>query len=141
VGLSGVAIGTYRPQYRPLSVIRYINPNPLPTRYTLFITVIAAALPLPRCPCRRRCCFMVCPPFFLSCIRMLGWGVCIRFNVGYGTVACVALKRGGASSIHDAARARPDVHVHCMHCMHRSPSPLCRRQCTRRWVRTWRLRP
>jgi hypothetical protein len=34
----GAAIGTYRPQYRPLSAIRYLDVNPLPTRYTLFIT-------------------------------------------------------------------------------------------------------
>jgi hypothetical protein len=38
MGLSGAAIGTYRPQYRPLSAIRYLDVNPLPTRYTLFIT-------------------------------------------------------------------------------------------------------
>jgi hypothetical protein len=35
----GAAIGTYRPQYRPLSAIRYLNVNPLPTRYTLFSTL------------------------------------------------------------------------------------------------------
>jgi hypothetical protein len=35
--LSGAAVGTYRPQYRPLSAIRYLDVNPLPTRYTLFI--------------------------------------------------------------------------------------------------------
>jgi hypothetical protein len=40
MGLSGVAIGTYRPQYRPLSAIRYLDANPLPTRYTLFITML-----------------------------------------------------------------------------------------------------
>jgi hypothetical protein len=34
------AIGTYRPQYRPLSVIRYLDANPLPTRNTLFSTLI-----------------------------------------------------------------------------------------------------
>jgi hypothetical protein len=39
MGLSGAAIGTYRPQYRPLSVIRYPDANPLSTRYTLFITL------------------------------------------------------------------------------------------------------
>jgi hypothetical protein len=32
----GAVIGTYRPQYRPLSAIRYLDVNPLPTRYTLF---------------------------------------------------------------------------------------------------------
>jgi hypothetical protein len=36
--LSGDVIGTYRPQYRPLSAIRYLDINPLPTSYTLFIT-------------------------------------------------------------------------------------------------------
>jgi hypothetical protein len=36
MGLSGAVIGTYRPQYRPLSVIRYLDVNSLPTRYTLF---------------------------------------------------------------------------------------------------------
>ena len=40
MGLSGAAIGTYRPQYRPLSVIRYLDTDPLQTRYTLFITLI-----------------------------------------------------------------------------------------------------
>jgi hypothetical protein len=40
MGLPGVAIGTYHPQYRPLSAIRYHDVNPLPTRYTLFITLI-----------------------------------------------------------------------------------------------------
>jgi hypothetical protein len=39
MGLSDVAIGTYHPQYRPLSAIRYLDVNPLPTRYTLFITL------------------------------------------------------------------------------------------------------
>jgi hypothetical protein len=39
MGLSGVAIVTYYPQYRPLSAIRYLDVNPLPTRYTLFITL------------------------------------------------------------------------------------------------------
>jgi hypothetical protein len=38
MGLSDVTIGTYRPQYRPLSAIRYLDVNPLLTRYTLFIT-------------------------------------------------------------------------------------------------------
>jgi hypothetical protein len=40
MGLSGTAIGTYRPQYRPLSAICYLDVNPLPTRYTLFITLL-----------------------------------------------------------------------------------------------------
>jgi hypothetical protein len=40
MGLSGATIGTYRPQYRPLSAIRYLDVNPLPTRYTLFITLV-----------------------------------------------------------------------------------------------------
>jgi hypothetical protein len=35
----GAAIGTYRPQYRQLSAIRYLDDNPLPTRYTLFSTL------------------------------------------------------------------------------------------------------
>jgi hypothetical protein len=39
MGLSDVAIGTYHPQYRPLSAIRYLDANPLSTRYTLFITL------------------------------------------------------------------------------------------------------
>jgi hypothetical protein len=39
MGLSGASIGTYRPQYRPLSAIRYLDVNPLSTRYTLFITL------------------------------------------------------------------------------------------------------
>jgi hypothetical protein len=39
MGLSGAAIGTYRPQYHPLSAIRYLDVNLLPTRYTLFITL------------------------------------------------------------------------------------------------------
>jgi hypothetical protein len=38
----GVAIETYRPQYRPLSTIRYLNVNPLPTRNTLFSTLARA---------------------------------------------------------------------------------------------------
>jgi hypothetical protein len=38
----GAAIGIYRPQYRPLSAIRYLNANPLPTRYTLFSTLSLA---------------------------------------------------------------------------------------------------
>jgi hypothetical protein len=37
--LSGAAIGTYRPQYRPLSAIRYLDVNSLPIRYTLFISL------------------------------------------------------------------------------------------------------
>jgi hypothetical protein len=36
----GAAIGTYRPQYRPLSAIRYLDVNPLPTRNTLFSTLL-----------------------------------------------------------------------------------------------------
>jgi hypothetical protein len=40
--LSGAAIGTYRPQYRPLSAIRYLDANPLPTRYMLFSTLTLA---------------------------------------------------------------------------------------------------
>jgi hypothetical protein len=40
--ISGAAIGTYRPQYRPLSAIRYLDANPLPTRYTLFSTLVEA---------------------------------------------------------------------------------------------------
>jgi hypothetical protein len=40
MGLSDAAIGTYRLQYRPLSAIRYLDVNPLPTRYTLFITLV-----------------------------------------------------------------------------------------------------
>jgi hypothetical protein len=40
MGLLGAAIGTYRLQYRPLSTIRYLNANPLSTRYTLFITLV-----------------------------------------------------------------------------------------------------
>jgi hypothetical protein len=43
MGLSGATIGTYRPQYRPLSAIRYLDVNPLPTRYTLFITLCVGA--------------------------------------------------------------------------------------------------
>jgi hypothetical protein len=35
----GAAIGTYRPQYRPLSAIRYLDANPLPTCNTLFSTL------------------------------------------------------------------------------------------------------
>jgi hypothetical protein len=38
--LSDVAIGTYRPQYHPLSAIRYLNVNPLSTRYMLFSTLV-----------------------------------------------------------------------------------------------------
>jgi hypothetical protein len=40
MGLLGAAIGTYRPQYRPLSAIRCLDVNPLSTRYTLFSTLI-----------------------------------------------------------------------------------------------------
>jgi hypothetical protein len=36
----GAAIGTYRPQYRPLSAIRYLDANPLPIRNMLFSTLI-----------------------------------------------------------------------------------------------------
>jgi hypothetical protein len=53
MGLSGAAIGTYRPQYRPLSAIRYLDVNSLPTRYTLFITLIlhcSAPCTMPRAP-------------------------------------------------------------------------------------------
>jgi hypothetical protein len=39
MGLLGAAIGTYRPQYRPLSAIRYLDANPLSSRYTLFSTL------------------------------------------------------------------------------------------------------
>jgi hypothetical protein len=39
MGLLDAAIRTYRPQYRLLSAIRYLDANPLPTRYTLFITL------------------------------------------------------------------------------------------------------
>jgi hypothetical protein len=49
MGLSGAAIGTYRPQYRPLSAIRYLNANSLPTHYMLFIT-LATATYCPSCP-------------------------------------------------------------------------------------------
>jgi hypothetical protein len=41
MGLSGGAIGIYRPQYRLLSAIRYLDVNPLPTRNTLFSTLIS----------------------------------------------------------------------------------------------------
>jgi hypothetical protein len=41
-------IGTYRPQYRPLSAIRYLDANPLPTRYTLFSTLPISANPSKR---------------------------------------------------------------------------------------------
>jgi hypothetical protein len=44
MGLSGAAIGTYRPQYRPLFAIRYLDVNPLPTRYTLFITLFVSGV-------------------------------------------------------------------------------------------------
>ena len=37
--LLGATIGTYRPQYRPLSAIRYLDANPLPTRYPLIFTL------------------------------------------------------------------------------------------------------
>jgi hypothetical protein len=47
MGLSGAAIGTYRPQYRPLSAIRYLDVDPLPTRYTLFITLLPGERPKP----------------------------------------------------------------------------------------------
>jgi hypothetical protein len=42
MGLSGAAIETYHPQYNPLSAIRYLDVNPPPTRYMLFITLIKA---------------------------------------------------------------------------------------------------
>jgi hypothetical protein len=35
----GAAIETYRPQYRSLSAIRYLDANPLPTCDTLFSTL------------------------------------------------------------------------------------------------------
>jgi hypothetical protein len=35
----GATIGTYRPQYRMLSAISYLDANPLPTRNTLFSTL------------------------------------------------------------------------------------------------------
>ena len=38
--LSSVAIETYHPQYRPLSIILYLDVNPLPTLYTLFISLV-----------------------------------------------------------------------------------------------------
>jgi hypothetical protein len=38
--LLGATIGTYRPQYRPLSTIHYLDVNPLTSRYTLFITLL-----------------------------------------------------------------------------------------------------
>jgi hypothetical protein len=41
VKISGVAIETYHPQYRPLPVIHYLDVNPLLTRYALFITLLA----------------------------------------------------------------------------------------------------
>jgi hypothetical protein len=48
MGLSGAAIGTYRSQYRPLSAIRYLDVNPLPTRYTLFISLVWSIGACPR---------------------------------------------------------------------------------------------
>jgi hypothetical protein len=42
----GAAIRTYRPQYRSLSAIRYLDANPLPTRSTLFSTLGMGALHL-----------------------------------------------------------------------------------------------
>jgi hypothetical protein len=42
MGVLGAAIGTYHPQYRPLSVIRYLDVNPLSTCYTLFISLNVA---------------------------------------------------------------------------------------------------
>jgi hypothetical protein len=48
VRLSNVAIGTYHPQYRPLSAIRYLDVNPLPTRYTLFISLHGSIMALPQ---------------------------------------------------------------------------------------------
>jgi hypothetical protein len=38
----GAAIGTYRPQYHPLSAVRYLDANLLPTRITLFNTSLEA---------------------------------------------------------------------------------------------------
>jgi hypothetical protein len=46
MGLSGATIETYRPQYRPLSAIRYLDANLLPTRYMLFITLLADKITL-----------------------------------------------------------------------------------------------
>jgi hypothetical protein len=43
MGLLSAAIGTYRPQYRPLSAIRYLDVNPMSSRYTLFSTLLHAA--------------------------------------------------------------------------------------------------
>ena len=43
--LLGAAIGTYRPQYRPLSAIRYLDANPLPTHYPVFFTVLTSHSP------------------------------------------------------------------------------------------------
>jgi hypothetical protein len=40
MGLSDATIGTYRPQYRSLSAFRYLDVNPLSTRYALFITLV-----------------------------------------------------------------------------------------------------
>jgi hypothetical protein len=39
VRLLDAAVGTYRPQYHPLPAFCYLDVNPLPTRYTLFITL------------------------------------------------------------------------------------------------------
>jgi hypothetical protein len=39
MGLSDATIETYRPQYRPLSTFRYLDVNPISTRYALFITL------------------------------------------------------------------------------------------------------
>jgi hypothetical protein len=44
VRLLDAAVGTYRPQYRPLPAICYLDTNPLPTRYTLFITLLMGDL-------------------------------------------------------------------------------------------------
>jgi hypothetical protein len=40
MGLLSVVIRTYRPQYRPLSAIRYLDANPLSSRCTLFSTLL-----------------------------------------------------------------------------------------------------
>jgi hypothetical protein len=44
VRLLHATVGTYRPQYRPLPAICYLDTNPLPTRYTLFITLVPTDL-------------------------------------------------------------------------------------------------
>jgi hypothetical protein len=94
--LSGAAIVTYRPQYRPLSAIRYLDANSLPTRYTLFSTLVVTPLAgrpdayqsTPRTAAAARGRWLLCSPAWAARhLRASPWcrAVCVGVVCGTGT--------------------------------------------------------